>query len=146
MTSPGAGCLVQASEVVLQSKLFLTPTGKAKYTVASKFLADQTTKGMGSGEDRRSHSYMELPATFLPRMLLKWLKRFWTGQTYLVVVRQDGRRKTRVAGSGYERAFQILPWEGARAKAAHCLPGLGGKGLNKNVKRNHSDFIDSDLK
>ena len=42
VTSPGAGCLIQASDTRLQSKLplFLTPTGKAKETVTGKFLAE----------------------------------------------------------------------------------------------------------
>lgn len=82
---------------------------------------------MGSQEDTCSRSYTELPATLLLNMLLKGLNRFWTGQTYLVVVGQDERHRTRVPGSSYKSAFQIMQRKDATAKVAHYLPGVGGK-------------------
>lgn len=61
-------------------------------------------------------------------MLLKGLNRFWTGRTYLVVVRQDERRRTRVPGTSYKSAFQIMQRKDATAKVVHYLPGGGGGG------------------
>lgn len=74
-----------------------------------------------TSESRRS-SYLELPALLLLDTPLKWLGRFWMGQTYLVVVCQDERHKTQVPDSAYENASQAMQWEDAIPMAAHYLP------------------------
>lgn len=75
-------------------------------------------------------------------MLLKGLNRFWTGRTYLVVVRQDERRRTRVPGTSYKSAFQIMQGKDATAKVAHYLPGVGGEGIKKKEeKKNNLDYL-----
>lgn len=60
-----------------------------------------------------------------------------------MVVRQDERRRTRVPGTSYKSAFQIMQRKDATAKVVHYLPG-GGGGRNKKERRkkkNHSDYL-----
>lgn len=53
-----------------------------------------------------------------------------------MVVRQDERRRTRVPGTSYKSAFQIMQRKDATAKVVHYLPGVeGGGGRNKKERR-----------